>query len=50
MAVKIQVQDFCDVMPCSVVGGYQLFKGPCHLHLHPEDGGDMDLWNVGILP
>jgi len=37
---------------CSVVVGYQCFGGQCCLHLqvlHHEDGGSMDLWNVGTL-
>jgi len=33
------------VMPCSVVVGYQQFRGP-----YCEDGSRTDLWNVGILP
>jgi len=39
VAVKIQVSVSCVVMPCSVVVGYQRFKG-----------GSMDLRNTGILP
>jgi len=38
-AVKIQVDAFWTVEPCSVVVGYQSFGGPCCLRLH-----------VGILP
>jgi len=34
------------VTPCRVVVGYQFLRG---LHIHPEDGGSMDLRNVGIL-
>jgi hypothetical protein len=30
-AVKIPVEVFCVVMPCSVVVGYQRFRGPCCL-------------------
>jgi hypothetical protein len=46
---------FWVVTPCGVVVGYQLFGEPCCLTLHftsfhPEDGGSMDLRNVGILP
>jgi hypothetical protein len=33
-AVKIQVEVFWVVTPCSVVVGYQCFRGPCCLHLH----------------
>jgi len=40
---KIQVEVFWVVMVCSVVLGYQHFRGP-------EDGDSMDLWNTGILP
>jgi len=36
------------VVPCSVVVGYQHFTGTCCFH--PEDGGNIDLWNFGILP
>jgi len=32
-AVKIEVQVFRVVMPCSVVVGYQHFGGPCCFHL-----------------
>jgi hypothetical protein len=39
----IQVEVFLPVALCSVVVGYLRFRGP-------EDGGTMDLWNVGILP
>jgi hypothetical protein len=38
------------VTPCSVVVWYRLFRGPCCLHLHPEDVGSMVLRNVGTLP
>jgi hypothetical protein len=41
MAVKIQVEVFWVVMPCSVVAGYQRFGGPCCLHL--QGTGDMKL-------
>jgi hypothetical protein len=34
-------------MSCSVVG-YQCFGGPCCPHLHPEDGGSMDLVSTQI--
>jgi hypothetical protein len=42
MAVKIRVEFFCIVTLCSVVVGYQRFRGPGCLHLQ-EDGGSMDL-------
>jgi len=32
--VKIQVEVFWVVMPCSVVAGHQQFGGTCCLHLH----------------
>jgi len=32
--VKIQVEVFWVVTPCSVVVGYQRFGEPCCLHLH----------------
>jgi hypothetical protein len=35
------------VMPCSVILGYQCFRGPCCLHL--QGGGSMNLWNASIL-
>jgi hypothetical protein len=41
MAVKVQVEVFCFVMPCSVVVGYKL---------HPKDGGINVLQNVGNRP
>jgi hypothetical protein len=31
--MKIQVEFFWTVTPCSVVVGYQLFRGPCYLYL-----------------
>jgi hypothetical protein len=40
-AMKVQVKEICVVMPCSDVGGYQRFGGPCCLHLQGEDGGSM---------
>jgi hypothetical protein len=36
-AVKIQVQVFWVVKPCSVVVGYQRFTGQCCLHLHNSE-------------
>jgi len=48
-AVKIQVEVFRVVTPCNVVIVYQRFGGPNCFTLHPEDKGNMDLWNVSIL-
>jgi hypothetical protein len=31
------------VVPCNIVVGYERFRGPCCLHLYPEDGGSMTL-------
>jgi len=46
--VKIQVEIFMVVTPCSFVVGYQRFRGSwC---LHPENEENMYVWNVGILP
>jgi hypothetical protein len=36
MAVVFQVEVFCVVTPCSVVVGYQHFRGLCCLHLQGE--------------
>jgi hypothetical protein len=36
-AVKIQVEVFWVVTPCSVVVGRQRFETPCRLHLQGED-------------
>jgi hypothetical protein len=41
-AMKIHVLVFRAVTLCSVVVGYQRFRGPCCLHLHSE--------NVSVLP
>jgi hypothetical protein len=49
-AVNIQVEVFRFLTPCSVVVGYQSFRGPRCLHLDDEDGDSVDLRNVGILP
>jgi hypothetical protein len=38
MAVKMQVEVFWVVMPCSYAAGYQCFRKPCCLHLYTEDG------------
>jgi len=37
MTVKIQVEVFWVVTPCSVVVGHQRFAGPCCVRLHPVD-------------
>jgi hypothetical protein len=42
-AVKVQVEVFWVVTPYSVVIGYHRFRGQCCLHIHPEDGGSIDL-------
>jgi hypothetical protein len=38
----------------SVVVGQQRFRRPCYLHLqgevYTEDGGSMDLWDIGVIP
>jgi hypothetical protein len=36
MAMMFQVELFWVVTPCSVVIGYQRFRGPCFLHLQGE--------------
>jgi hypothetical protein len=41
MVVKIFVEVFWVVMPCSIVVGYQHFRA--EVSFHPEDGGSMDL-------
>jgi len=48
-AVKIQVEVFWVVTPCSVVVGNQRFGCPCCLHLHPQDEGSTDIWNLSIV-
>jgi len=49
---KLQFEVLWVTTPCSILVGYRRFRGPCCLHLQGwnEDGGSMDLWNVGILP
>jgi len=42
-AVMFQVKVFWVVMLCCAVVGYQSFRCPCYLHLHPEDRGSTDL-------
>jgi hypothetical protein len=39
MTMKIQIEVFWVVMPCSVVVGYKYFKGPCWFHLQGEVTG-----------
>jgi len=48
MVVKIQVEVFWVVTACSVVVGYQHFRGLCSLHLHPEDRG-ITWYPIGTL-
>jgi hypothetical protein len=43
--VKIQVSVLWVVTPCNDVEGYHRFGS-----VHPEDGGSIDLRNVGTLP
>jgi hypothetical protein len=43
---RVQVEFFRVVTPCSVVVGYQRFRGPCCLHLHPENGGSTKIPGV----
>jgi len=43
MVVKIQVEVFWVGTRYSVVVGYHCFRGPCCVHLHPKNGGMMDL-------
>jgi len=44
--VMFQAGVFCVVTLHTAVVGHQHFRGPCCI---PEDGGSMDLWNVGVL-
>jgi hypothetical protein len=46
---ETQVEVFRVLTPCSIVVGYHRFGSP-FCWLHPEDGGNMDLRNVGIVP
>jgi len=39
--VLFQVEVFWVVTPCSVVVGYQCFRGPCHLHQQGKDNMDL---------
>jgi hypothetical protein len=34
--IQVEVEVFWVVMPFSVAAGYQCFRGPSCLHLHPE--------------
>jgi hypothetical protein len=43
--VRIQVEIFRVVMPCSVVVGYQRFRGSCCLHLQ----GEVTAWSSETL-
>jgi hypothetical protein len=48
-----EIEVFWVVMPCSVVVGYQRSRGPLLSlipAIHIEDGGSMNLRNIGILP
>jgi len=49
--VKIRVQVFGVVTPCSVVVGYQHFRGPCYLHLPwmCRQHGPPELWCLTTL-
>jgi hypothetical protein len=49
MAVKVKVEVFWIMMSYNVMVGYHLFRGPCCLHLYPEDAGRKVLQNTGIL-
>jgi hypothetical protein len=40
--IFLQVEVFWVATPCSVVVGYQRFRYPRCLPLHPEDGGSVD--------
>jgi hypothetical protein len=46
--VMFQFEFFWVVTPCSVVGGYQRFRDPYCLHIHPEEvfrhHGPLKLW------
>jgi hypothetical protein len=51
VVVVFQVEVFSVVTPCSVMLGYQRFRGPCWLHLHPENGVIMvGYHNTASLP
>jgi hypothetical protein len=45
---NIQIVVFWIVMLCSVVIGYQHFRGPCWHHLHTYNGGSMVHQNTGL--
>jgi hypothetical protein len=40
VVVRIQVEFFCIVKPCSVMVGYQHFRGPCCLYVQVEVTGN----------
>jgi hypothetical protein len=42
--VMFQVEVFWFVTPCSVVVGYQRFRGPCCLHLQGHNPEDLDFF------
>jgi hypothetical protein len=47
----LNVEAFWVITQCIfVVVEYQRFGVPCCFHLHAEDEGSTDLWNVGNLP
>jgi len=51
--IRIQVEVFCILTPCSAVVGCQYFRGPWCINFQiesTEDLGSVDFWNVGILP
>jgi hypothetical protein len=48
MAVIFQVEVFWFLTPCSVVVGYQRFRGPCCIHLQGDVAGMEE--NAGDFP
>jgi len=44
MVVMFQVEVLWVEMLCSVVVGYQRFRGPCRLHLQGEENGLLKRW------
>jgi len=49
-AIKIQVEVYWVVTPCSVAVGYHRFEGPCCPHFTLSFGGSKVLRNDDILP